>query len=348
MFTMDITNYKLKNLIISGDKEDYIFSVIRETDNFYEYEILDEWNKYLSNVKVILDIGANIGNHSLYWSQYDNIEKIISFEAVKSIYEILAQNVDNNNITKIELHNLAVGEKDGYAEIDSFDENNFGSTSLKLVDKSEIKIVSIDNFLSNRYLQIDFVKIDVEEFEALVLKGMKDTIAKYKPIIWVAVSSNTLEEVLEIIKNEGYKIVDIKKFNILAVHESKMNSFKPLTQEKIISELFKNLSASWTYRNNSLYLEEKLKKSASRFEYEQKKYIETKQQLEKSVSRFNYEQKKCEDLKNNLSRLEYLNRSFKRVKNLLKIINPERLSEQLIILKDSTTNLKILPKNLFI
>lgn len=324
MFTMDITNYKLKNFVISGDQEDYIFSIIRDTNNFYEHEILDEWNKYLSNVKVILDIGANIGNHSIYWSQFDNIEKIIAFEAVKSIYEILARNVNNNNIAKIELHNLAVGEKDGYAEIDKFDENNYGSTSLKVVDESEIKIVSVDNFLSNKDLQIDFVKIDVEEFEVFVLNGMKHTIAKDKPIIWVEVSLNTLNEVLEVFKNEEYKIVDIKKFNILAVHESKMNSFKPITQEKIITELFKNLSASWIYRNNSQNLEERLKKSASRFEYEQKKSIEIKKQLERSVSRFNYEQKKCEDLQEQVQQSEKLVKDYKSRKVVRTVDNFQR------------------------
>ncbi len=318
MFTMDITNYKLKNFVISGDQEDYIFSIIRDTNNFYEHEILDKWNKYLSNVKVILDIGANIGNHSIYWSQFDNIEKIIAFEAVKSIYEILARNVNNNNIAKIELHNLAVGEKDGYAEIDKFDKNNYGSTSLKVVDESEIKIVSVDNFLSNKDLQIDFVKIDVEEFEVFVLNGMKHTIAKDKPIIWVEVSLNTLNKVLEVFKNEEYRIVDIKKFNILAVHESKMNSFKPITQEKIITEVFKNLSASWIYRNNSQNLEERLKKSASRFEYEQKKSIEIKKQLERSVSRFNYEQKKCEDLQEQVQQSEKLKKQLQQSEKLVK------------------------------
>ena len=68
---MKLNSHRLKNFTLYGFDNDYIFSTIKNTDNFYEIEVLDNWNQYFDDVQVILDVGANIGNHSIYWSLHD-------------------------------------------------------------------------------------------------------------------------------------------------------------------------------------------------------------------------------------------------------------------------------------
>ena len=63
----------------------------KNTNNFYEIEVLEKWNQYFENVKIILDVGANIGNHSIYWSQLENVNKIISFEPVPKTLNYLTE-----------------------------------------------------------------------------------------------------------------------------------------------------------------------------------------------------------------------------------------------------------------
>ena len=68
---MKIISHQLKDFMLYGFDNDYIFSIIKNTNNFYEIEVLEKWNQYFENVKIILDVGANIGNHSIYWSQLE-------------------------------------------------------------------------------------------------------------------------------------------------------------------------------------------------------------------------------------------------------------------------------------
>ena len=49
---------------IHGFEGDYIFLGIKNTGQYYEKETLKKWTPLLRNVKTILDIGANLGNHT--------------------------------------------------------------------------------------------------------------------------------------------------------------------------------------------------------------------------------------------------------------------------------------------
>lgn len=267
-----LAKYKLKNFTIYGKKDEYIFSTIRNTKNFYEIEILKSWNRYLSSVNTILDIGANIGNHSIYWAQNENVTKIFAFEPLKSTFEILERNIKCNDIRKVEIFQMGVGDKESFAKIDNQDPNNLGATSLRKIDyKTDIRIISIDDFLNDKNYSIDLVKIDVEGFEVLVLNGMFYTIKKYKPIIWVEVTLETVKDVLDILNRHEYYILDIIKFNILAIHKTKIGDFDPVSQETIIFNMLKNLSASWMYRNKAISAEQHQKKYLSKYLFEQQK-----------------------------------------------------------------------------
>ena len=75
-----IEKAKLGALEIEGYESDYVFETIRKSGDFYEKGILEKWTPYLKGAKVILDIGANLGNHTLYWATNIPNCKIYSFE----------------------------------------------------------------------------------------------------------------------------------------------------------------------------------------------------------------------------------------------------------------------------
>ncbi len=309
---MKLNSHRLKNFTLYGFDNDYIFSTIKNTDNFYEIEVLDNWNQYFDDVQVILDVGANIGNHSIYWSQLNNVNKIIAFEPVPKTFKLLKKNITHNNISKVEIHQLALGKKDGFATIDKEDSNNLGATSLRFVeDETDIKIMPGDVFLSDKNYSIDLVKIDVEGFEINVLKGLKQTIDQYKPILWVEINLDNLKKVLSLINKQGYFIVDIIKFNILAIHKTKIKNLKEISKDDLIFNMLKNLEASWMYRNSFIDSEKQKNEEKTRLE-------ELKKLSEKHLSQFLFEQKKCEDL-------------IKRNNNLESNLNHEqKISEDLI------------------
>ena len=63
------------------------------------------------NIKIILDIGAHIGSHSLIYSQMFPDSKIYCFEPQKEIYEILETNINDNNLHNVKNKNICLGHK---------------------------------------------------------------------------------------------------------------------------------------------------------------------------------------------------------------------------------------------
>jgi hypothetical protein len=68
-------------------------------DGIYEKEILDLFRKKIKKNSICLDIGANIGFHSLFLSKIS--KKVISFEPIKSLYDQFNESIKINNIKNI-------------------------------------------------------------------------------------------------------------------------------------------------------------------------------------------------------------------------------------------------------
>lgn len=110
--TLDLV---LKNANVIRVMDDYIGGIIRSTHDYYEKEVLEYFKEYLPINGVIYDIGANIGNHTLYFSNYLGPKKVYSFEPAKELYDVLAFNVQANNLKNVEVFNYAAGKENGEA-----------------------------------------------------------------------------------------------------------------------------------------------------------------------------------------------------------------------------------------
>jgi FkbM family methyltransferase len=324
----DIAFIELDDVVIYGFPNDYIFSEINKTGGFYESFLLKRWKKHFENSSLVLDIGANIGNHSLFMATQANCKKIISFEPLPEIFSVLQKNIAENHLDNIEPLNYAVGKERGFAEIAKTIENNCGATSLKLSEKrTDIELIALDDFFSN-IPKIDFVKIDVEGFEVEVLKGMKKTISKYKPKIWLEVQKTTFLEVNEILENFGYKILDYdetRDFNLLYIYSdtnfinfdevfSKMLNYcwksKDLHTKNLRfkSDFFAEQKKVGDLQSQIVDVVEENERNKLNFFAEQKKVGDLQSQIvdvveenERNKLNFFAEQKKVRDLKQRLS-----------------------------------------------
>lgn len=64
-----------------------------------------------------------------------------------------------------------------------------------------VETVSLDEYLSQRGLHLQFAKMDVEGAEGLVVRGMQETLRKDKPIVLLAHMPN---EAVRLLKEAGY------------------------------------------------------------------------------------------------------------------------------------------------
>ena len=80
--------------------------------NYFERRRLLQARKYIKKKGVVLDIGANLGNHTLFFLKECGAERVYAFEPVKSTFQILKKNICLNHLQdKAVLYNAALGEK---------------------------------------------------------------------------------------------------------------------------------------------------------------------------------------------------------------------------------------------
>lgn len=192
-----------------GVNSDAIQYSIFMLDNYYEFDELDYIRKkgLLKDDSTILDIGANIGNHTLFFANECSAKHIYAFEPTMQTFSYLKKNVEINKIEdKVTLYNYGVGENAGMSKIEKFSEENIGGTTLQLNDNGNIPIIAIDEL--NIDSKIDFVKIDTEGFEIEVIKGMMKLVSRDLPYIWVEASKDHLQVLLELLLPLNYQIVE--------------------------------------------------------------------------------------------------------------------------------------------
>ncbi len=149
----------------------------------YVYDIINF--KCDKNIKLIFDIGANMGQSALYFRKLLKKAQIHCFEPITSTFKTLTTNTQNDfNIFR---HNIAFGEKKTSLNIPYIP--NSGLNSLveevnKVFDKKTKQIVNIntiDNFIENNRIEhIDIMKIDTEGYDLNVLHGADKTLTEQK------------------------------------------------------------------------------------------------------------------------------------------------------------------------
>lgn len=210
-----ITSFIFRNRQISLEGfsiDDLIYRSISRTKNFYEIDLLKYVSYVLSNKEgVIIDVGANIGNHSVFFGSFIT-KGVICFEPNPTVIPILKRNLLENGINH-KLFELGLGDELGHAivEIPIGHENNVGAAKLLTSHcGSNINVSTLDTLLPQikDFLQgeeILAIKIDVEGMETHVLNGGIGLISTYKPEIFVEiVDENQMHRIESILKKLEY------------------------------------------------------------------------------------------------------------------------------------------------
>lgn len=147
----------------------------------------------------VIEIGANLGLHTIPLSRFVPHGKVICFEPQRIIYQILCANCAINNCTNIHAYNLAIGDAPGQVKIPcaTYDQPwNYGAYSIKdgynaegvfgdAVWTESVSVIRLDEHPDVALLtSLKLLKIDAEGMEIAVLNGAKETIAKFRPRIF--------------------------------------------------------------------------------------------------------------------------------------------------------------------
>ncbi|WP_322995286.1 FkbM family methyltransferase [Castellaniella sp.] len=169
---------------------DYIQGKIAKDKQPYELEMLRNMASHLQQGDVVLDVGANIGNHSLYLASVAGC-RVEAFEPNPSLCQALQSSIALNGLgDRINVHQAGVADIQGYAHFSHLDPANLGAQSLEVSQGTdEIVLVCLDQL--DLPAPIRMIKIDVEGMELQVLSGARQLIEKDSPILYVEAQDET-------------------------------------------------------------------------------------------------------------------------------------------------------------
>lgn len=192
----EINFYGLKysgNTKSSADRLFFMFGGLQK----YMLSFLRFYAKSLGRKDLVfVDVGAHVGNHSLFMSKY--VKHVHAFEPNPIVRDKLDTNIYMNNIENITVHPIGLGAANEVMPFYYNDGDHISSGSFKFdhdKDNSltiDLKVRQGDEIFSEKKIErVDVIKIDVEGFERQVIDGLKQTIEKHRPLIIVEISETT-------------------------------------------------------------------------------------------------------------------------------------------------------------
>lgn len=198
---------------------EHIIETIRKLGDFYEMDLLAHLARTAPRGGVYIDVGANIGNHTVYFGKF-LAERVISIEPDETLLPLLTRNVTANAVDAMIIAGAA-GSRPGRGQLfhPAGFESNAGAARVQRDDSAApaggVEIVVLDEVVdalrqADPALGVSLLKIDVEGMELDVLQGATRLLARDHPDVVVeAATVRSHEVMIEFMSRAGYREVGV-------------------------------------------------------------------------------------------------------------------------------------------
>lgn len=197
------------------DPQDHIFSILNRTGTFYESEMLHTLSSLLRRRDLVLDVGANIGTHSVFFAGVCGC-RVVAFEPNPRAVESLRTNLRLNRLQKkVTIETVAVGATRQRGALVQPTAHNLGTGAVAHNPAGEIEIVPLDELAFDG--KVALIKIDIEGNDVDVLRGAGSLLARDHPAIIIeARTAPEYAEAARLLDPLGY--VAAGSFNYTPTH----------------------------------------------------------------------------------------------------------------------------------
>lgn len=230
------------------DNDEAFVGELEKGRSFEQDLILGVLQPYLQRANVLVDVGAHVGMHTVAYAYLRPHARIFSFEPQARMFELLKENVESNGLQdRVTLHRAAVGHRAGPAElapvvqdgshageaIEYGTDKRFNLGGLSLGRGGEaVPMIRLDDL---SLPGCDFLKIDVEGFEPLVVRGAERLIERFRPVVlfeknhkqitpemraYFGLGDEPIASVEAFLQARGYDIRALPADNFLAVPQA--------------------------------------------------------------------------------------------------------------------------------
>ena len=181
---------------------------------------LREWEKetapvILDNIRrsrCFIDIGANTGMYTVLGCTVNPNVRVVAVEPVPRICAALTRNVTRNHLeSRVTILNVALGNSNGTVSFHEADDPTMGSLALDGYRGQrgaiiQVTMKTLDSIVAELKIEPDFMKIDVEGFEHVVLEGAGHVLESFRPrIVLEANPGDPSDPVTDILSRYGYE-----------------------------------------------------------------------------------------------------------------------------------------------
>ena len=191
-------------------------------------------NKYVKKGMTAVDIGANIGCHTLRCAKLvGKSGKVIVFEPMSWAFAKLKRNIELNDFNNIILEKFALSHVTDRQSV--YFRSSWTLDKRSAPDSEggeEVDFITLDEYVQrNNISKIDFIKLDVDGYEYKVIRGGVNSIKKFKPIMIIEFVKYTLreyggslEELIELLASLSYSFYSEKDLRQYISKESLLNA----------------------------------------------------------------------------------------------------------------------------
>ena len=195
-FVLNFKNYKFYASFNRKSLSRWMLKNLQPWDNKNVEKVIYFIKKYNGS---FVDCGCNFGAYSIPIAREFGDQNIYAFDASKKAIHNLKQNIDLNKIKNINYFNIGIGDKNTEAYFNENIDNLKNDGSFRFTqnkDNEKINIYKLDDIFKNEKISLKeniIIKLDLEGFDFLALKGLSETIKKSKVIIFIEISKMLLE-----------------------------------------------------------------------------------------------------------------------------------------------------------
>jgi FkbM family methyltransferase len=173
---------KLRDIDFQLHDDEMLSNAIRRDGDFYEAEILDYLRDHHPVQQFVIDVGANIGNHTVYFANFLSCEMIFALEPIPENYKLLRKN--SCLYKNVLMLPIAVSSGQGPIRM-TIDHQNTGASYVDQLGSLTVDGFSLDYLMGRWKKPVTLMRIDVEWHEPEVLAGAKNLIKQWKPLVLV-------------------------------------------------------------------------------------------------------------------------------------------------------------------
>ncbi|WP_374675002.1 FkbM family methyltransferase [Ideonella sp.] len=201
-------------MVLPQAASDYIQKKIADTHSPYEREMLEEMAGRLSPGDLVVDVGANVGNHTLFLAAVAGC-RVIALEPHAGLSDAIEHSARLNGLSgRVRVHRQGAGASPSRATLAEDNPGNLGAQKLVL-GEGDVEVVALDSLSVDGPVRA--LKIDVEGMELDVLRGAEALVARDRPLMYVeCINDAAFRALLRWLEPRGY--VCWETFNATPTH----------------------------------------------------------------------------------------------------------------------------------